>query len=264
MSAASQQGGRTRGAGAATAAPAPRRYLLPRARRRHGGAHPARVRRDRVLPRQGGVAGAQPLRPRSASSTRRAGRRPRPWPTCLASEPVRRAAVRLRHGADVHHRDAARRTGRRRARALHHRRRARCACASRSPTWSTSSRPCRASSTASGASSPCCRRCTRSPTTSSSWLGGIPVIGAVFAGPFFGPSYFAAGHRALDHGPADHHGHLPRGLRGRAGGREGGRARARRDALGDAAHVRAQALDARASSEPACSASAAPSARRSR
>jgi phosphate transport system permease protein len=27
----------------------------------------------------------------------------------------------------------------------------------------------------------------------SSWLGGIPVIGAVFAGPFFGPSYFAAG-----------------------------------------------------------------------
>ncbi|HET6174106.1 MAG TPA: phosphate ABC transporter permease subunit PstC [Gaiellales bacterium] len=26
-----------------------------------------------------------------------------------------------------------------------------------------------------------------------SWLGGIPVIGAVFAGPFFGPSYFAAG-----------------------------------------------------------------------
>jgi phosphate transport system permease protein len=27
----------------------------------------------------------------------------------------------------------------------------------------------------------------------SSWLGGIPVVGAVFAGPFFGPSYFAAG-----------------------------------------------------------------------
>jgi len=27
----------------------------------------------------------------------------------------------------------------------------------------------------------------------SSWLSGIPVIGAVFAGPFFGPSYFAAG-----------------------------------------------------------------------
>lgn len=27
----------------------------------------------------------------------------------------------------------------------------------------------------------------------SSWLGGIPVIGKVFAGPFFGPSYFAAG-----------------------------------------------------------------------
>jgi phosphate transport system permease protein len=27
----------------------------------------------------------------------------------------------------------------------------------------------------------------------TSWLGGIPVIGAVFAGPFFGPSYFAAG-----------------------------------------------------------------------
>jgi phosphate transport system permease protein len=26
-----------------------------------------------------------------------------------------------------------------------------------------------------------------------SWLGPIPVIGAVFAGPFFGPSYFAAG-----------------------------------------------------------------------
>jgi phosphate transport system permease protein len=27
----------------------------------------------------------------------------------------------------------------------------------------------------------------------TSWLGGIPVIGDVFAGPFFGPSYFAAG-----------------------------------------------------------------------
>ena len=27
----------------------------------------------------------------------------------------------------------------------------------------------------------------------SSWLGGLPVIGGVFAGPFFGPSYFAAG-----------------------------------------------------------------------
>ncbi len=27
----------------------------------------------------------------------------------------------------------------------------------------------------------------------TSWLGGIPVIGKVFAGPFFGPSYFAAG-----------------------------------------------------------------------
>jgi phosphate transport system permease protein len=27
----------------------------------------------------------------------------------------------------------------------------------------------------------------------SSWLGGVPVVGAVFAGPFFGPSYFAAG-----------------------------------------------------------------------
>jgi phosphate transport system permease protein len=27
----------------------------------------------------------------------------------------------------------------------------------------------------------------------SSWLGGIPVIGTVFTGPFFGPSYFAAG-----------------------------------------------------------------------
>jgi phosphate transport system permease protein len=27
----------------------------------------------------------------------------------------------------------------------------------------------------------------------SSWLSGIPVIGKVFAGPFFGPSYFAAG-----------------------------------------------------------------------
>jgi phosphate transport system permease protein len=27
----------------------------------------------------------------------------------------------------------------------------------------------------------------------SSWLGGIPAVGAVFAGPFFGPSYFAAG-----------------------------------------------------------------------
>jgi phosphate transport system permease protein len=27
----------------------------------------------------------------------------------------------------------------------------------------------------------------------TSWLGGIPVIGEVFAGPFFGPSYFAAG-----------------------------------------------------------------------
>jgi phosphate transport system permease protein len=27
----------------------------------------------------------------------------------------------------------------------------------------------------------------------SSWLSGIPVIGKVFTGPFFGPSYFAAG-----------------------------------------------------------------------
>jgi phosphate transport system permease protein len=27
----------------------------------------------------------------------------------------------------------------------------------------------------------------------SSWLSGVPVVGAVFAGPFFGPSYFAAG-----------------------------------------------------------------------
>ena len=27
----------------------------------------------------------------------------------------------------------------------------------------------------------------------TSWLGGIPVVGSVFAGPFFGPSYFAAG-----------------------------------------------------------------------
>jgi phosphate transport system permease protein len=27
----------------------------------------------------------------------------------------------------------------------------------------------------------------------TSWFGGIPVIGALFAGPFFGPSYFAAG-----------------------------------------------------------------------
>jgi phosphate transport system permease protein len=27
----------------------------------------------------------------------------------------------------------------------------------------------------------------------TSWLGGIPVVGEVFAGPFFGPSYFAAG-----------------------------------------------------------------------
>jgi phosphate transport system permease protein len=27
----------------------------------------------------------------------------------------------------------------------------------------------------------------------SSWLGDVPVIGGVFAGPFFGPSYFAAG-----------------------------------------------------------------------
>jgi phosphate transport system permease protein len=27
----------------------------------------------------------------------------------------------------------------------------------------------------------------------SNWLDGVPVIGAVFAGPFFGPSYFAAG-----------------------------------------------------------------------
>jgi phosphate transport system permease protein len=27
----------------------------------------------------------------------------------------------------------------------------------------------------------------------TSWLGGIPVVGKVFAGPFFGPSYFAAG-----------------------------------------------------------------------
>ena len=27
----------------------------------------------------------------------------------------------------------------------------------------------------------------------TSWLGGVPVVGAVFAGPFFGPSYFAAG-----------------------------------------------------------------------
>ena len=27
----------------------------------------------------------------------------------------------------------------------------------------------------------------------TSWLGGIPVVGDVFAGPFFGPSYFAAG-----------------------------------------------------------------------
>jgi phosphate transport system permease protein len=27
----------------------------------------------------------------------------------------------------------------------------------------------------------------------TSWLNGVPAIGAVFAGPFFGPSYFAAG-----------------------------------------------------------------------
>ena len=27
----------------------------------------------------------------------------------------------------------------------------------------------------------------------SSWLGGVPVVGPVFTGPFFGPSYFAAG-----------------------------------------------------------------------
>jgi phosphate transport system permease protein len=27
----------------------------------------------------------------------------------------------------------------------------------------------------------------------TSWLSGVPAIGAVFAGPFFGPSYFAAG-----------------------------------------------------------------------
>jgi phosphate transport system permease protein len=27
----------------------------------------------------------------------------------------------------------------------------------------------------------------------SGWLGGIPVVGGVFAGPFFGPSYFVAG-----------------------------------------------------------------------
>jgi phosphate transport system permease protein len=27
----------------------------------------------------------------------------------------------------------------------------------------------------------------------SSWLGGVPLIGGAFAGPFFGPSYFVAG-----------------------------------------------------------------------
>ena len=259
------RGGRARGAGAANAASAPRRH------RRSASSSPARgalillafVATAFFLVERG-LAGAQPLRPPQLPRARRAGRRRRPLPPTGRPEPVRGAPVRLRHGADVAHRDAAGGAGRGRARALHHRRGAASACASRSHTWSTSSPRCRASSTASGASSPSCRRSTRSPTTCSSWLGGIPVIGAVFAGPFFGPSYFAAGHRARDHGAADHHRHLPRGLRGRAGGREGGRARARRDALGDAAHVGAQALDAPASSERACSASAAPSARRSR
>ena len=97
----------------------------------------------------------------------------------------------------------------------------------------------------------------------SSWLSPIPVVGSVFTGPFFGPSYFAAGivlaimvlpiitaicREVFAVAP---------------GGREGGRARTRRDALGDAAHRRAQALDRRASSVRACSASAARSARRS-
>ena len=39
----------------------------------------------------------------------------------------------------------------------------------------------------------------------------------LFTGPFFGVSYFTAGDRAGDHGAADHHRHLPRGLRHRAG-----------------------------------------------
>ena len=115
------RGGRTQGAGAAPAAPAPWRYRLPRPRRRFRGADPARIRRDGVLPRREGLAGAQSLRrfqlPRLDAlgavrgSDRHGGR-----------ESLRRAPVRLRHGADVVHRDAARGSRRRRARALHHRR----------------------------------------------------------------------------------------------------------------------------------------------
>ena len=85
----------------------------------------------------------------------------------------------------------------------------RCACASRSRTWSTCSRRCRASSTASGASSPCCRCCTRSPTTSSSWLGGIPGHRRRLRRPVLRAVLLRRRDRALDHGPADHHGHLP-------------------------------------------------------
>ena len=77
----------------------------------------------------------------------------------------------------------------------------------------------------------------------SSWLDGVPVIGAVFAGPFFGPSYFAAGivlaimvlpivtaicREVFAVAPV---------------AEKEARARARRDALGDAAHVGAQALE---------------------
>ena len=166
--------------------------VVPRARRRRGGGHPAGVRRDGVLPRARGLAGAQPLRHRSASSSRRAGRRPRPRRHAGTRTPTA-SPVRLRHGAHIGHRNAARRSGGGRSRALHHRRRARCGCASRWPTSSTCSRRCPASSTASGASSRCCRRCTRSRTTSRAGSAASRSSERSSPARSSGPSYFAAG-----------------------------------------------------------------------
>jgi len=82
---------------------------------------------------------------------------------------------------------------RRGPRALHQRTSLRFACASRLATWSTCSLRVPSVVYGFGASSRWLPVLHPIADHLSSWLSGHPVIGAVFAGPFFGPSYFAAG-----------------------------------------------------------------------
>ena len=224
----------------------------------------SRPRRHRGLPGPRGVAGAAATTGSSVSSARRGGRRRRPSPTGAHPNPygilqfiygtavTSLIAMLLAVPVAV-------------AVALYITESPRRGCAARCRTWSTCSR--RSQSVVYGfwgIFALHARDFTRSATASGRRLGGIPVIGAVFAGPFFGVSYFDRRRRAGDHGAADRHRDLPRGLRRRPGRGEGGGARARGDPLGDAAHVGPAALAVGHLRRQPSSASAARSARRSR